>query len=268
MDAGNAPKESGPEKKPSGSPSASPKEKHEGERKQSRQRKEKEVERGRAKESSAPDKTATSPSAKETAQGGTPVTARVRPYAYENQCTQHFLVNRGPGKLPQPPAEPEAPAWVRAFDAVPAGEQFVEVTLQGTGKDTVVLNRMNVRVVQTRPPLAWNDYATGVGCGGDVTTRSFRVDLDSPRPVVVPKNGQRGFPYKVSESDPEVFYVKAGVTSKYVTWYLEVEWSSGDRHGVLAVNDRGQPFRTSGAGGRPQYQWPLGGEKWDKPTGG
>ncbi|RLL69853.1 helix-turn-helix transcriptional regulator [Streptomyces sp. Z26] len=196
--------------------------------------------------------------------GGTPVTARVRPYAYENPCAQHFLVDRSPSELPQPPDESEAPSWVRAFGAVPAGEQLVEVTLQGTGRQTVVLERARVRVVGTRAPLAWNEYATGIGCGGGVSTSSFTVDLDAGQPLVTPKNGQRDFPYKVSESDPEVFLIKAGVAAKDVTWYLELEWSSGGRHGVLRVDDQGKPFRTSGASGRPEYRWPLGADGWSE----
>ncbi|AXK36544.1 transcriptional regulator [Streptomyces armeniacus] len=195
--------------------------------------------------------------------GGTPVTARVRPYTYEDPCSQHFLVNQDPAKLPQPPAESQAPSWVRAFGAVPADQQLVEITLQGTGSRTVVLENAQVRVAGTRAPLAWNKYATGIGCGGKVSTKSFTVNLDSPQPAVAPVNGQQDFPYKVSESDPEVFYVKADVADKDVTWYLELEWSSGSQHGVLRIDDQGRPFRTSGSTDRPQYEWPTGGDRWE-----
>ncbi|MFH8785405.1 helix-turn-helix domain-containing protein [Streptomyces roseoverticillatus] len=194
---------------------------------------------------------------------GVPLTAHVRPHAYEDPCTQHYLVDRSPGGVPLPPSEPDAPGWVSRVGAVPAGEQYVKITLQGTGKETVVLEGLQVRVEDTKPPLAWNDYATGVGCGGDVATRSFGVDLDSARPAAAPRDGQRDFPYKVSETDPEVFYVKAAARRHDVTWYLEVQWSSGGRRGVLRIDDQGRPFRTSGAEGRPAYQWPPGGAGWE-----
>ncbi|MBF6048322.1 helix-turn-helix domain-containing protein [Streptomyces sp. NRRL B-1677] len=194
---------------------------------------------------------------------GVPLTAHVRPYAYEDPCTQHFLVDRSPGTVPVPPGEPDAPGWVAELGAVPAGEQFIKITLQGTGKETVVLEGLQVRVQDTKPPLAWNEYRTGVGCGGDVATRSFGVDLDSARPVAAPRAGQRDFPYKVSETDPEVFYVKAAAQRQDVTWYLEVQWSSGGRRGVLRIDDQGRPFRTSGAAGRPSYQWPPGSPRWE-----
>ncbi|MFF7727790.1 helix-turn-helix domain-containing protein [Streptomyces sp. NPDC008001] len=195
---------------------------------------------------------------------GVPLTAHVRPYAYESPCSQHYLVNRQPGAVPVPPTEPDAPGWVSEVGAVAAGEQFVKITLQGTGKETVVLEGLHVRVQDSKAPLAWNEYLTGVGCGGDVSTRSFGVDLDAAQPAVTPGGGQRAFPYKVSEADPEVFYVKAGAKRHDVTWHLEVEWSSGSRRGVLRIDDRGRPFRTSGAGDRPSYQWPPGGRGWEQ----
>lgn len=196
--------------------------------------------------------------------GGVPVTVNTKPYAYENPCSQHYLVNRPPTEVPPPPFEPDAPGWVSALGAVSSGSQFIELAIQGAGSQTVMLNKMNVRVVASEEPLAWNDYATGVGCGGDVTTRTFGVDLDAGRPSVETKGGQRDFPYSVSESDPEVFYVRANASARYVSWYLELEWSSGGREGTLRIDDNGKPFRTSGAAGRPSFHYPLGGSpKWE-----
>ncbi|GGX72579.1 transcriptional regulator [Streptomyces hiroshimensis] len=192
------------------------------------------------------------------AETGTPVTAHVRPYAFEDPCSQRYLIDRAPGDVTPPPPEQDAPGWVSALGGVAAGGQFIEITLQGTGKDTVVLEGLHVRVQGTKAPLPWNSYIMGVGCGGDVSTKSFGVDLDAARPAVTPKAGQRDFPYKVSENDPEVFYVKATAAQRDVKWYLELQWSSGGRRGVLRLDDRGRPFRTSGAAGRPVYKQPPG----------
>ncbi|MFI6385459.1 helix-turn-helix domain-containing protein [Streptomyces sp. NPDC050658] len=198
-----------------------------------------------------------------------PLATRTRPYVYESPCSQNFLVDRKPNQVPQPPAvEQDAPGWAADLGAVSSGEQLVEVTVQGMGEDTVVLQDMNVRVQSTGSPLDWNNYEMGVGCGGNVSTKSFGVDLDDGQPDLTPKAGQRDFPYKVSESDPEVFYVKANVEAHDVRWYLELKWSSGKRHGVLRVDDQGKPFRTSGREGRPTYGWPLGGSKWEAPLDG
>ncbi len=199
------------------------------------------------------------------ASGPAPLTVNTSPHAWEGPCSQHYLVNRPPGQVGPPPLEQDAPAWVAAMGAVPSGEQYLKLTVQGTGKETVVIDRLTVRMAGKRAPLAWNDYAMGypgVGCGGDVPERSFTVALDAARPAVVPEAGHRDFPFKVSESDPEVYYIRADASAYDVSWYLELSWSSGSREGTLTVDDRGRPFRTSGNNGRPAYEFPLGGEKW------
>jgi len=196
--------------------------------------------------------------------GATAPTVAVNPYKWEDPCSQHYLVDRKPEEVPPPPSEPDARGWVKALGGVAAGEQMLALTVQGTGKATVVLESLHVRVVDKSAPLAWNDFEMGVGCGGGVGTASFRVDLDSGRPSVAPKAGQRDFPYKVSESDPEVFYVFADAKAHNVSWYLELEWSSGDKNGVVRIDDKGNPFRTSANVGRPAYNYPLGDSEWGR----
>ncbi|MFF4837362.1 helix-turn-helix domain-containing protein [Streptomyces sp. NPDC001315] len=195
-----------------------------------------------------------------------PLTVTTSPYTWESPCSQHYLIDRPPGEVAPPPLESDATAWVAAHKAVSSGEQFVTLTVQGTGKETVVVDSLTVRTSKSSP-LAWNDYAMGypgVGCGGGVSTRSFTVALDAARPAVVPEAGQRDFPFKVSESDPEVYYITADASAYDVSWYLELAWSSGSRHGTLRIDDHGRPFRTSGNNGRPAYEFPLGGSGWVK----
>jgi hypothetical protein len=201
------------------------------------------------------------------AASGMPLTVTTQPYTWEAPCSQHYLINRPPAEVAPPPLEPDAPAWVAASGAVSAGQQFVTLTVQGSGRDTVVLNSLTVRTADKRAPLAWNDYAMGypgVGCGGGVPTHSFTVALDATRPAVQPDSGQRNFPFKVSESDPEVFYITADANAYDVRWYLELTWSAGSRSGTLTIDDHGRPFRTSGNSGRPGYEYPLGGDGWVK----
>ncbi|MFE0473985.1 helix-turn-helix domain-containing protein [Streptomyces sp. NPDC058947] len=201
------------------------------------------------------------------AAGPAPLTVDTEPHAWESPCSQRYLVNLPPGRVVPPPLEQDAPGWVAAMDAVPSGQQLLKITVQGTGDETVVLKGLTVRMAGKRAPLAWNDYAMGypgVGCGGGVPTRYFTVALDAARPAVVPEAGHDDFPFKVSESDPEVYYISADASAYDVSWYLELRWSSGSRQGTLTVDDRGRPFRTSGNNGRPAYEFPLGGEKWVK----
>ncbi|MGQ4378156.1 helix-turn-helix domain-containing protein [Streptomyces sp. SAS_267] len=184
-------------------------------------------------------------------------------YKWDSPCSQHYLVNRdAPQVPPPPPNESDARGWVTALGGVASGEQMLALTVQGTGRATVVVEALHVRVVRKDVPLAWNDYVMGVGCGGGVETKSFTVDLDAGQPVTALKGGQRDFPYKVSESDPEVFYVFADARAHDVSWYLELDWSSGTKSGTVRVDDHGKPFRTSGNTGRPAYDHPLGGSEW------
>ncbi|MDI3417771.1 helix-turn-helix domain-containing protein [Streptomyces luteolus] len=191
-----------------------------------------------------------------------PLHVATRPYVYENPCAQHFLVDSEPEQVGPPASEQDAQRWSAAYGAVSGGEQRVALTIQGTGDDTVVLESLRVRVVGKAAPLAWNDYSMGVGCGGDVQTKSFDIDLDAGSPVVTAKNSQGAFPYKVSESDPKVFYVSAHTVAHDVRWELTLTWSSGDRRGTVKVDNSGVPFRTSGNKGRPGYDYPLGGSEW------
>ncbi|MEU3955432.1 helix-turn-helix domain-containing protein [Streptomyces achromogenes] len=206
-----------------------------------------------------------SAAARQEASGAVPLTVNTNPYSWLSPCSQHYLIDRPPTAVGPPPTEQQAPAWVAVNKAVSAGEQFITFTVQGTGNQTVVLERLSVHMAGKRSPLAWNDYAMGypgVGCGGGVPTHSFSVALDAMRPSPVPEAGGDNFPFKVSQSDPEVFYVMADASAYDVSWYLELTWSSGDRHGTLVIDDAGHPFRTSGNNGRPEYAFPLGGQKW------
>ncbi|MEV6544481.1 helix-turn-helix transcriptional regulator [Streptomyces sp. NPDC051665] len=219
---------------------------------------------------SAAAKTGASATPSDKADGGAataavPLTVTSRPYAWESPCSQTYLVDEDAAKVPPPPTEQDAPSWVSALGAVSADSQYLELTVQGTGQETVVLQSLNVRVVQSGAPLAWSAYTmgyVGVGCGGGVPTHSFDVGLDATRPVATPKAGQTGLPYKVSESDPEVLYVTAAAASHDVRWYLELAWTSGTRHGVLRIDDQGKPFHTSGMSGRPRYGYSLDDSEW------
>ncbi|MEU0948214.1 helix-turn-helix transcriptional regulator [Streptomyces canus] len=197
-----------------------------------------------------------------------PLAVGVRPYVYDSPCSQHFLVDSDPEQVGPPASEQDAPRWAAAYGAVSSGEQRIALTVQGTGAETVVLNALHVRFLTKDAPLAWNDYSMGVGCGGGVGTKSFDIDLDNGNPRVTVKNGQRDFPYKVSESDPEVFYVTARARAHDVRWDLSLDWSSGDRSGTVHIDDDGRPFRTSADVGRPGYDYPLGSSEWIARTGG
>ncbi|MFE9169120.1 hypothetical protein ACFYNZ_06270 [Streptomyces kebangsaanensis] len=51
-----------------------------------------------------------------------------------------------------------------------------------------------------------------------------------------------------------------------VSWYPELTRSSGDRRGIVRVDD-GKPFRTGGNTVRPAYTCPLGASEWGRDEG-
>ncbi|KZM69999.1 hypothetical protein AWN90_05225 [Nocardia terpenica] len=199
-----------------------------------------------------------------------PLSVTVRPYTWEDPCTPHYLVDRPPAQVPPPPREQDAAGWAGALGAVSADRQRVELTVQGTGDDTIVLQALHVRAVRTAAPLPWNNFAMAYrgigGCGGgpvDVVT--FDANLDSAQPAMTVRDGLPNFPYKASKSDPQQLVVVAQTHSHDVGWYLELEWSSGTRHGTLRIDDHGTPFRTSAALERPTYAYGLDDGHWGPP---
>ncbi|MEU9046984.1 MULTISPECIES: hypothetical protein [unclassified Kitasatospora] len=192
-----------------------------------------------------------------------PITVAVRPSRWDAECNR-YVVDRPPSQVPRPPAVVDVPAWVSKVGAVPGHYQSIELTVQGTGSETVVLTALNVRIARIAAPLAWNAYAMADGCGGGVGVHSYDLDLDAARPRPVVSEGRTGLPVKVSERDPEVIEVSAETTSHDVSWYLELEWSSGNRKGTLSIGlGDGTPFRTSAVKGRPLYSYPIGGKAWE-----
>ncbi|MFI2470875.1 helix-turn-helix domain-containing protein [Streptomyces globisporus] len=192
---------------------------------------------------------------------GAPPTVSISSYNWEEPCGQHYLVNRGPEELDPPPAPRDRRGWAESYGGVEGGITRLQLTVQGTSREAVVLKGMNVRVVSRKAPLPWSAYLMGNGCGSGITPQAFASHLDAGSPVLRPVPGTQGdievpavdFPYKVSSEDVEVFNLEMKAVSYDVSWYLELEWSSGGKEGVLRIDDRGKPFRLSGMKGRPEY---------------
>ncbi|CAM5727961.1 hypothetical protein SBADM41S_06541 [Streptomyces badius] len=144
--------------------------------------------------------------------------------------------------------------------------------MQGTSREAVVLKGMNVRVVSRKAPLPWSAYLMGNGCGSGITPQTFAAGLDAGHPTLRAVPGKQGdievpavdFPYKVSSEDVEVFNLEMTAVNYDVSWYLELEWSSGGNEGTLRIDDHGKPFRLSGMKGRPEYVHGGPGYGWER----
>ncbi|MFJ4870422.1 helix-turn-helix domain-containing protein [Streptomyces sp. NPDC088757] len=201
---------------------------------------------------------------------GLPLRVGVSSYNWEHPCGQYYLLDRDPGTVPPPPPPQDHRGWARALGAVDGGGMRLELTATGRTEDSVVINDIHVRVVGRSPALPWSAFSMGEGCGSGVVPQTFAVDLDRHQPGVRPVAGKDGdivvpakdFPYKVASDDPQVLRFDVTTKSHDVSWYLEVDWSSGDRKGTVRVDDGGRPFRTSATAGRPSYVWWVEPGEW------
>ncbi|MFF2011645.1 helix-turn-helix domain-containing protein [Streptomyces sp. NPDC058195] len=201
---------------------------------------------------------------------GVPPTATISSYNWEEPCGQHYVLDQKPDDVPPPPSPQSTRGWARALGGVDGGSMQLEITVQGRSKQAVVVNGIHVRTLSRKAPLAWSAYSMGEGCGSGVIPQSFDIDLDDDGPVLRPVAGQRGderlppkhFPFRVSSTDVEVFDLQAHVEGHDVSWYLELEWSSGGRTGMLRIDDGGKPFRTSSIQARPTYMYRYDTAQW------
>ncbi|MFJ8249975.1 helix-turn-helix domain-containing protein [Streptomyces sp. NPDC094466] len=192
---------------------------------------------------------------------GAPPAVSISSYNWAEPCGQHYLVNQGPDGLDPPPAPQDRRGWADSYGGVDAGNMLLQLTVQGTSREAVVLKGMNIRVVSRKAPLPWSAYLMGNGCGSGITPQTFASHLDAGHPTLRPVPGTQGdievpavdFPYKVTSEDVEVFNLDMTAVNYDVSWYLELEWTSGGSEGTLRIDDRGKPFRLSGMKGRPEY---------------
>jgi hypothetical protein len=192
-----------------------------------------------------------------------PLTVTTRESWFGDVCGHTYVLGRPVERVPAPPRhERESRSWAIAQGAVDGGASTLNITLQGRSGTAVVLHALRVELVHRRTPPRQTAYQVLPECGGGVVLRHFAVNLDAAVPVAGAKPGNDGapisavrFPYTVSDSDPEVFQIRATTTRCDCAWYLTLDWSSGEQEGTLRIDDRGRPFRTTSITGLPRYSW-------------
>ncbi|MER6775044.1 helix-turn-helix domain-containing protein [Streptomyces bacillaris] len=207
---------------------------------------------------------------------GAPPAVTISSYNWDEPCGQFYLLDRGPKGVSPPPPPQDRRAWAESYGGVDAGNMLLQLTVQGTSREAVVLKGLYVRVLSRKAPLPWSAYLMGNGCGSGIAPQTFASDLDTRHPIITPVPGTQGdrtiparpLPFKVTSEDVEVFNLDMKAVGYDVTWYLELKWSSGGREGMLRIDDHGKPFRTSGMRGRPAYTYGNDEVKWEPYEGG
>jgi len=146
--------------------------------------------------------------------------------------------------------------WAYEHGGYSASGGPIQVVIQGKSDSTVVLLGMSVHVT-ARMPIG--DVAAVRKCvgAGDLYPRYFIVNLDeSDHPTAKPVAGDGGipgdggdpavsFPYRVSRSEPEVFWLIPTTSSCKCSWRATINWISGDTTGEVVVDFDGEPLRVA-----------------------
>jgi hypothetical protein len=158
-----------------------------------------------------------------------------------------------PSQIPAVPRK-EGPArdqwWAELKDSlVDAEGTNLDIHVTGKDESPVIITGIQLRVISRDNPL--NGTYLECGQGDGVEGRYLEFDLDSGQLTASDDNTRDNvstpinFPYRVSASSSESFFV-AAVTQKYhVKWFLELGFVHKDKKGVIKIDDNGQPFENT-----------------------
>jgi hypothetical protein len=148
-------------------------------------------------------------------------------------------------------------AWAGQHGGMDGDMTAVEVVVEGTTPYPVVLRELTVDVVERRPaPRGVHVMPFG---GGPVGVRHFQVDLDKSPPNVASLPAEFDdtpaidFPYRVSQTEPEVLSIRAYTLGCDCSWRANLEWVYQGKTGTTVIDDRGKPFRTVAGARSVQY---------------
>ncbi|MEV6583271.1 hypothetical protein AB0M92_34510 [Streptomyces sp. NPDC051582] len=167
-------------------------------------------------------------------------------------------------------AEETAAFWKRlesfggTHDAAPADLTIIRLNVQGRSGHAVTVKDISVKQQESLPLPKQSLRLRYAGGCGDANMSRFAVNLDKKSPKLEFKDGQsdtgsmrvRGFPVKVSESDPENFVIVAFTSAGLHRFSLSIEWSSDGASGATEVKSKDQKeFAVASGNGGPQYSY-------------
>lgn len=182
-----------------------------------------------------------------------------------------FIVQRPIGEVGPPPNgsdEQGRYSWAKEMDGVDALGTVLRLVIRGRSEAPVTLHGLEVEIVARRPPLA-GTLLTYDGQGAGQAVRYFEIGLDEEPPSAAYMDDKASeavpFPYRVSQTELEVFDIYAFTLKHYVEWRLRLAYTDDEGDGTIVIDDDGQPFKTSAHGGQDPlpgqhaYFWLNGG---------
>ncbi|WP_194818630.1 hypothetical protein [Nocardia sp. XZ_19_385] len=182
-----------------------------------------------------------------------------------DRCPSTFMLPGKPQDYPPVPSQEQTLDWARGNGAIEGLRNLVRVTITGSRADQpVVLDRLRIEVLRRESPVA--GFVTGSQCGGPLDRRYFQADIDQAPVVLESEPAKAGlnpeqakdFPYFVSGSEVEQFYLRLTAETCNCDWRAVLEWTSGAREGEIVIDNDGKPFRIHGTQGYPRYQFGNG----------
>jgi hypothetical protein len=146
--------------------------------------------------------------------------------------------------------------WARSQGAIDSDITELVITIQGRATSPVYLNDLSFYATSRTSTLAGIHFSNR--CGDAYTGRIFDVDLDRSPPRIdrslgLPESpggkptAAIRIPYKVSNTDGEVFSIYARTNKCICRWYGKLSWSTNGTNGYSIISDGGKTFETAPA---------------------
>jgi len=164
------------------------------------------------------------------------------------------------GPLHQGKTWDEAPAAFGVVDPFPV---TMTIDVGGTSDRQVTLTALTVHVLSREPKVSgiWLNVVGQCGSGGYYAYGDY--DLDPPPPYLLPASalpsGEQQdairFPYTVTQSAGQDFYLIIDSQRCECSWDVELDWSDGTADRSFVIDDHGQPFQDSSTAGLKLTAW-------------
>jgi hypothetical protein len=143
--------------------------------------------------------------------------------------------------------------WVAKYGGVPVSGNYYAFTLSALTSDSVVIEGVDPEVISRAEPVRGVYPAPWTGGCGGILPSVFRVNVDNTPVSVNPVAGDNfgmpippvPLPHRIDYNQPEVWHVAAVTETCNCEWVARVRWRSGDRTGVITLDDNGKPFRVT-----------------------
>jgi hypothetical protein len=179
--------------------------------------------------------------------------------------TYAFVSHRDATGLGKPPSQlcREWRSWALARGGVDADETTVYAVLQGEPGTAVAITGAEVEVTRRDPALAGTS-AHCSGGGAAASPRLIDIDLDDPSPEVLYANPGDDYPARrrllltLNGTETETLRIVAHTRRCDCQWRVRLHMVVNGARRAAALDDGGQPFRTSASARSAHVQWAGG----------